>query len=74
VTFSEAQVSTAINRAADDVIELAGSPDQGVRDAANLIVNAAMTYLADPDATLEDAVGCYGDDVTLDEIADWIAS
>jgi hypothetical protein len=45
-----------MNRAADDVLEAINAPDEGTRDAVNLVVNAAMTYLGTPDATLQDAI------------------
>lgn len=50
------QVSAAMNRAADDVLEAIQAPDEGTRDAVNLVVNAALTYLDAPDATLQDAI------------------
>lgn len=56
MSYSREQVSVAMNRAADDVLEAIDAPDEGTRDAVNLVVNAAMTYLEKPGATLTDAI------------------
>lgn len=45
VTFTEQHVAEALNRAADDILDAVGAGDQGLRDAMNLIVNAATDYL-----------------------------
>jgi hypothetical protein len=56
VAHTAEEVSAAANRAADDVLEAIDAPDEGVRDAINLVVNATLTYLKSPDATLEEAI------------------
>lgn len=56
MSFTRDEVSQALNRAADDVLGAINAPDEGVRDAVNLVVNAAMTYLDTPDATLDEAI------------------
>ncbi|MEJ3741799.1 hypothetical protein WEI85_00655 [Actinomycetes bacterium KLBMP 9797] len=43
--FNEQQVGDALNRAADDILDAVGAGDQGLRDAMNLITNAAVAYL-----------------------------
>lgn len=65
-------VETALNRACDDIIAAADLPDTGARDALNLLVNAAIAYVHDPNAsTLGDvAEAAYG--LPLDEIIGWI--
>lgn len=55
------RVGTALNRAADEVLALAGdNPDDNtdglVCDAVNLVVNAGLHFLEHPEACLEDAV------------------
>jgi len=54
-TFTTAQVSGALNRAADDIMDAADVMEP-VRDAINLLVNTTLTYLGDPDADLADAI------------------
>lgn len=73
----------ALNTACDDIVEQVGLPDHGARDALNLLVNATLEYLDNPDADLESvAESCYeinarelrGGRTKLDAIADWINS
>lgn len=45
VTFTEQQVAEALNQAAEDILDAVNAGDQGLRDAMNLIVNAATDYL-----------------------------
>lgn len=62
--FNHAQINTALNEAADQILELAGLGDEGdpLTDAINLLVNAAQHYLDNPDDTLADVVDAnYGD-------------
>jgi hypothetical protein len=61
------EVLAAMNRAADDVLSAIAAPDEGTRDAVNLVVNAATTYLENPDATLDEAIE---ENYTLDEDGD----
>lgn len=71
--YTTEQVSAALNAAADSVLVAIEAPDEGVRDAINLVVNATMTMLDHPDASLEDVVASNYGDVTLGEIKDWCA-
>jgi hypothetical protein len=48
-TYTEAQIGQTLNSAADDVLEAIDAPDEGVRDAINLVVNVAMHYLEHPE-------------------------
>jgi len=73
-------LAAVLNTVADDILDVADCADEGVRDALNLLVNAALVYLDngwrehDPAAArsrLEHvAAGNY--DADLDEILDWI--
>lgn len=64
-------VTTALNRACDDIVGAAGLADTGVRDALNLLVNAGLSYL---DGTADDLAGvaaaCY--DEPLETVLGWI--
>lgn len=68
-------VSTVLNGAVDEVVELAELPDSGTVDALNLVVNIALHRLfTDPHATVQDVVAeCYSE-ATVSEIVDWIGS
>lgn len=56
-TVTGDQVGTALNRAADEVLEIARDDgEELLRDAVNLILNAALHFLEHPEASLEDAV------------------
>lgn len=70
-TYPETQISDALNRACDDIIDAADLPDTGTRDALNLLVNATMVYLETPNATLSDVVANY-DENDLDTVLSWI--
>ncbi|MGI5185473.1 hypothetical protein ACQEVZ_55445 [Dactylosporangium sp. CA-152071] len=43
--FSAQQVTDALNRAADDILDAVDAGDEGLRDAMNLVVNATAAYL-----------------------------
>lgn len=49
------RVAQAFNQAADDVLT-AADDDERLRDAVNLVVNAGMHYLDNPQASLEEAI------------------
>lgn len=68
-------VSSALNSAVDEVVELAKLPDTGTVDALNLVVNIALHRLfTDPQATVQVVVAdCYSA-ATVSEIVDWIGS
>lgn len=44
-THDDEEVSVAFNAACDDILSAIEAPDEGVRDALNLLVNAGMYYL-----------------------------
>ena len=70
-TYTQDQVSAALNKAADDIIEATEAEDEGLRDALNLLVNAVGSYLWDGAEDLgEVAVKNY--DADLDSIVGWI--
>lgn len=71
---SEHDVREVVNAAADEVLEAAGNPETGVTDAINLLVNAALHRLFDNiDATLAEIVAeSYSDDVTVNDVVEWI--
>jgi hypothetical protein len=56
LTFTEHDVSAAINKAADDILDAVDAPGTGLRDALNLMVNAAVSYLRREAATLRDVI------------------
>ncbi|WP_181273656.1 hypothetical protein [Brevibacterium oceani] len=60
-----ADVSAALNRAADEVLEIAhDGDDERLRDAVNLVVNAGLHFVEHPESSLIDAVTAnYGDPV-----------
>lgn len=61
--FSYEQVRDAANRAANEIIAAADLDDTGCVDVINLMVNATMTFLTDPDESLVGVVDAnYGVD------------
>jgi hypothetical protein len=71
-TYTQDQVSAALNKAADDIIEATEAEDEGLRDALNLLVNAVGSYLWDGAEDLEQ-VAAKNYDADLDSIVGWIA-
>ncbi|MCX5216216.1 hypothetical protein OG689_44580 [Kitasatospora sp. NBC_00240] len=66
--FTPEQVNQAVNRAVDDTAERVGRGCANDRD--NLLVNAVLTLLEDPEAEFSDVADtCYGEDP--DTIAGW---
>ncbi len=58
---SRNQVAEALNSSCDDILSALEAPDEGVRDALNLLVNAALERLDDPHASLDGIIGrAYG--------------
>lgn len=56
-SFSTDQITTALNRAADEVLDVARDDgDEFLRDAINLVVNAGLHFLEHPDASIEHVV------------------
>ncbi len=72
--FTEDDVRQVINTAADEILEAAGNPETGLTDAINLLVNATLHRLFDnKDATLAEIVAeSYSDDVTVNDVVDWM--
>lgn len=46
--YTRDEINAALSQAADDVLTAIDAPDEGVRDAINLVVNAALHYLEHP--------------------------
>jgi hypothetical protein len=68
---SETVVSETLNKACEELIAVAALPDAGVRDALNLLVNAALIRLRDPEVTLQQvAREAYTED--LETVLGWI--
>lgn len=77
-SYTADHVSAALNRAADDIIGAADLPDTGTVDALNLLVNATLTYLRNPDADLATVVASNyssgnDDSPTLEDVLEWIS-
>lgn len=75
-TFLRTTVSTAVNKATDDIMAVAQpNDDEGfLTDLTNLIVNAALHYLEHPDADLDDVLEAeYGDADDIRAIKDEIS-
>jgi hypothetical protein len=72
-TYSSERVSSALNRATDDVIEAVDAPAAGLRHGLNLLANAAMSYLKGEARDLEEVVAANWDaDTTLRDVLSWI--
>jgi len=70
-TFTEQEISAALNQAADDILDAVDAGDEGLRDGLNLMVNTTLAYLRGEAADLHEvAEGSYGED--LDTILGWI--
>jgi hypothetical protein len=68
-TYSRDEISHAVNAGADLVLTEFDLGDRDM-DVLNLVVNAALTVLDKPDATMNDvAECCYSE--SLDEIRAW---
>lgn len=69
-SYTYDQVSSAFNRAADEIIEAIDAGDEGKRDVVNAVINVGMHYLKHPGEDLENALGAsYGSDPS--EVLDW---
>lgn len=72
--------SDVLNAVADDLLHVTQAGEEGLRDALNLVVNAAVVYLergwidADPSAARDrlEQVASNSYDVDLDTILGWI--
>jgi hypothetical protein len=73
-TFTHTEVLAALNRAADDVLEATNEGPDGLRDAINLVVNAAVSYLTGDAADLAQAVDVNYDEADLKTVLGWIGS
>ncbi len=61
--FTDDDVVTALNQAADDILDAVDAGDEGLRDALNLMVNATIAYLRGDARDLREAVEhSYGED------------
>lgn len=69
-TFTSQQIATALNKAADEIAELDPS-DERIRDTVNLVVNAAVHFLANPDDDLDEAIEANYDE-DPDVVVGWI--
>jgi len=70
-TYTEDQVSAALNKAADDILDATEAEDEGLRDALNLMVNAVGAYLSGKSTDLEQ-VAALNYEADLDSIVGWI--
>jgi hypothetical protein len=68
-----ADIADLVNRAADDVLEAIDAPDEGVRDAINLLVNVVGERLKNPDASVEDVIRASYDKEP-EEVLGWCRS
>lgn len=65
------QVRSALNNAADAVLDAAGRDDERIHDIANLIVNAGLHFTEHPDDTLFEAIETnYSDAPSL--VLSWV--
>lgn len=63
------QLGTAVNRAADEVIEITPE-NEHLRDVVNLVVNAALHYMEHPHDDLRQAIEAnYSEDFAAELIA-----
>lgn len=66
-TYLPIQVYDALNKAAEDVLALTGREDDRLVDAVNLVVNAGLHYLANPEDDLDAAIETNYANVNTDE-------
>jgi len=72
-THTSERVSSALNRATDDILEAFEAPATGLHDGLNLLVNAAMSYLNGEAGDLEEVVAANWDaETTLSNVLSWI--
>jgi hypothetical protein len=77
-TYTYDQVSSAINRAADAILEATDAGDTGLRDAMGLMVNATLTFLQRPrvrslrTVVADNYDGPYGEKPSLEDVIEWI--
>ena len=65
------EVGGALNKAADEILEVTEAEDEGLRDGLNLLVNATTAYLTGEAEDLEQ-VAEKNYDADLDSIVSWI--
>jgi hypothetical protein len=71
-TFTDGDVLTALNEAADDILDAVDAGDEGLRDALNLMINATIAYLRGEARGLRQAVEhSYGED--YETVLGWAA-
>jgi hypothetical protein len=69
--FTRQEVSDALNRAADDILDEVDAGDEGLRDGLNLMVNATVSYLVGEANNLWDVVESNYD-AAFDTVMGWI--
>jgi hypothetical protein len=69
--FNAQQVTDAVNRAANDILDAVDAGDEGLRDAMNLIVNATVAYLTGQAQNLEEVVQ-QGYEADYPTVLSWI--
>lgn len=70
--YSRDEVSAAMNRAADEILDATNAGDTGLRDAVNLLVNASLSYLTGEAETLADVAAVNYSEDSIEEILGWI--
>ncbi|HVQ18708.1 MAG TPA: hypothetical protein VMT27_06690 [Actinomycetes bacterium] len=68
---TDTEVSAALNKAADDILEAVDAGDEGLPDALNLLVNATAAYLSGKADDLTQ-VAALNYDADLSSILSWI--
>jgi hypothetical protein len=71
VMFTHDAIRSAVNQAADDILDAVDAVDTGLRDGFNLLVNAALAYLTGEADDLTEVVA-QGYEATYDEVLSWI--
>lgn len=75
--YTADEITGLVNDAANDIDEFVELPDEGARDALNLLVNIVATRAANPgkEITVVQIIEtCYDDTTTPDDVASWIGS
>ena len=68
---TDEDVRTMVNAAANEVEAFADLPDEGARDAMNLLVNIVGHRLTHPDASVEDVI-VAGYEAEPDDVRSWV--
>lgn len=70
-TFTAEEVIGLVNTAIEDIDTFADIPDEGARDALNLLVNVVGVRLEKPSASVEDVIGTNYD-ADPETVREWI--